>query len=227
MNHPDNAVFIPGEPATFATRMEKPWKETLSAYLRHVPNAGNMVDLTFHLSPNRFSSRGYDLDNLCEPVFSVLASGLGWFGGRQAGIRGWRAVKAVSDTPGLSLRQVHEIPTMHSLSHILFDQVYRGALPRSARSPEIPAWLQSFSGLPAPRGLLGLAMDFTNTGRSIASIPVGLVKHAVDCLYPIIGGRVGGPDDHLIGEMAARRLEDVSGTPSIRFVLWSMGNPEA
>lgn len=170
--------------------------------------------------------RGYDLDNLCDPVFSVLASGLGWFDGRQTGIRGWRAVKAISDTPGLYLRQVHEIPERHNPSRVLFDRVYRGAFPRSARSPEIPAWLLGFEDLPAPQGFLGLEMDFINTGRSIASLSDGLVKHAVDCLYPIIGGRVGDPDDHLIGEMVARRLEDNSGVPSIRFTLWQMEAPE-
>lgn len=67
--------WLPGRPATFATRGEKPWKEIID---EAVPaNRAAKVyglDLQFFLqtlAPNRLY---LDVDNLCEPVFSVLVN---------------------------------------------------------------------------------------------------------------------------------------------------------
>lgn len=225
MNGPEDGIWIPGEPATFATAMEKPWKERVFSRLRDVPDPGGLLELAFHLSPGRFSWRGCDLDNLCEPVFAVMASRLGWFGGKQAGIPGWRAVKVSSAEPGLRLRRLSENTAGFGAPAALFDREYFGLLPRGARSPEILEWLHSLEGLPRPKGAMRLALHFVNVRRSIASLSGGMVKPAIDCLFPLIGGRAGDPDDHLIHELVVLRRQDGSRAPHLRIVLGESVKP--
>ncbi len=71
--------FIPGRPAPFATAGERPWKEAIAATLTSIAPAdgGAFLELDFTVAPAIGYARGADLDNFCEPVFSVLANRIG------------------------------------------------------------------------------------------------------------------------------------------------------
>jgi hypothetical protein len=47
---------------------------------------GRFLELDFAVAPAIGYAEGADLDNLCEPVFSVLANRLGWFGGSRPNV---------------------------------------------------------------------------------------------------------------------------------------------
>ncbi len=63
------SIWIPGTPAPFATRGEKPWKDQLAQAVPDHPNTGVGLKLSFVLSDEGTWLRKTDIDNLCEPVF--------------------------------------------------------------------------------------------------------------------------------------------------------------
>ena len=217
----DQAIWIPGRPATFATAMEKPWKEhLLQVVSAAAPASFDRRDLAFRLPPAMMASEGYDLDNLCDPVFTVLATRLGWFGGRQTNIKAWRARKTAAEPSGLLIKPLPEAVSPEGASMVLFDGKYAGPLPGSAKSPGMPAWLLGMGRMPEIKGPCGMALSFVNIGRSIASLSDGLVKHVVDCLYPLYGGPRGNPFDHRIHELIVERLNSEAQAKHVRVVLW-------
>ena len=99
------------------------------------------LDLEFRLPESMFFMDGYDLDNLCDPVFTVLTSKMGWYGRKQTNINSWKAVKKPGDASGLWINQVQDVDVVFNPSSVVFDAKYDGKLPKSARDPEIPDWL--------------------------------------------------------------------------------------
>lgn len=215
------SIWIQGDPACFATKKEKAWKERILMEVGSVDEDLCSLEMEFTLSESNGKIRGYDLDNLCDPVFTVLTSGLGWFNQKQVNIQSWRAVKKVDNNPGLLIKPVKDIDICIDESSIFFDEEYSGSLPNSATDYEIPMWIKSFGKIPKVYHNCGLALIFVNINRSIASLSTGLVKHFIDCLYPILGGDPGDPDDHKISELTVKRIKTEEKNKYIRVIVWS------
>jgi hypothetical protein len=94
--------FVSGRPAPFATAGERPWKDALATQLLSVPGdpTAGFIELDFVIAPAVGYARGADLDNFCEPVFSVIANRIGWFGGSRPNIRAFRARKTLAEPTG-------------------------------------------------------------------------------------------------------------------------------
>ena len=125
------SIWIQGDPACFATKKEKAWKERILMEVGSVDEDLCSLEMEFTLSESNGKIRGYDLDNLCDPVFTVLTSGLGWFNQKQVNIQSWRAVKKVDNNPGLLIKPVKDIDICIDESSIFFDEEYSGSLPNS------------------------------------------------------------------------------------------------
>lgn len=197
-------LFVPGEPATFATKGEKPWKEAVTAAASLcVPTleAVDGVTLDFTLSSHSRNGQPFDLDNLCDPVFVSLKNA-GWFGGRKANVRWWRATKAEGPVSGVKIVGQAGPPNPDERS-LLLQAVYQGDLPHHGRHEGFAAWAREIAQVmsgPAPC-CLGIGLRLGSPDVTIAEIASGRVKNIIDCLYPIIGGEASAPHDWKVHEL--------------------------
>jgi hypothetical protein len=81
-------------------------------------------------------------------------------------------------------------------------------MPSSARDAQFLAWVQAH-GAPVLDGQLAVALEFGGSRVNIGNVATGPVKSVIDCLQPVIGGRLGNPDDHRIVRLLV--VKDVSG----------------
>ena len=199
----ESTFFIPGEPATFATKSERAWREAIRANAPRRPSgsAETGVRMRFVVSSLVRAGHQFDLDNLCEPVFAVLTRDAGWFGGSRRGVDWWHASRAVSTPSGCEVQMVTDLAV--PAPGVGLHGVYRGPRPRHGRSPELAAWASAMPPVDGPHLVLHLA--FGDGSLNIADISTGVVKATLDCLYPILGGVAGAPDDHRINELFVRR----------------------
>src|SRR5205823_1441652 len=93
---------VAGRPTPFAGgKNERRWKSALaeqSPRASLAPSA-NTVDVRFVLDPAR-DGAGCDLDNLLDPVLSVVINRLGWAGGRRPNLLGVSASKEFGSPTG-------------------------------------------------------------------------------------------------------------------------------
>lgn len=199
-------VFVWGRPAPFATTLEKAWKEALKAQIPEKED--NLIlrgiKLIFHLESFFHNNRPFDLDNLVEPVLSVLVNKKGYFGGKRSNIRQWYAKKVKSSAEGVDIELSEDSPL--SLNRkLLIDDVYNGAIPSSAKSKDLPDWLTSKTIKHPEKGdRFSVHLSFPE-GINIGDIATGIVKSTIDCLYPVIGGSAGSPEDWRIDEILVEK----------------------
>ena len=93
---------VEGLPATFATPLEKEWKQKLQNQIESPSFQGreNGLILKFIVPSFKRNGHPFDVDNLCEPVFSVLVNKIGWFRGFRPNILWWQASKEIGENPG-------------------------------------------------------------------------------------------------------------------------------
>jgi hypothetical protein len=200
MQTPDTLLdqFIAGRPAPFATAGERPWKEAIAVALASSPPSaeGSFLELDFAVAPAIGYARGADLDNFCEPVFSVLANRLGWFGGRRPNIQAFRARKTLAEPAGCRIRisiARWRDSWIEGLS--LLDAVSVGPLPRGARDEAFATWVEATMVRAAdPEAVLAVDLGFSGP-VNLGGIATGRLKNVIDCLYPVLGGRPGAPND--------------------------------
>lgn len=214
--------FIAGRPSSFATAAERPWKEAIAAGLPEVQTStrATFLELAFAVAPAVGYAEGADLDNLCEPVFSVLANRLGWFGGSRPNVRAFRARKTLAEPTGCRIRITEARWADAWLAgHFLLDGTYADQLPRSARDASFAAWVARTMSRPArPSG--GIAVELGFAGAvNLGDIATGRLKNVIDCLYPVIGGRPGAPNNARITAIEATRMHpDVAVGVRVRVI---------
>lgn len=203
---PLHRIRVDGEPASFATRGEVPWKERLAAELGGVAfdPAGTVLSLDLVVSPRQGYPMGPDIDNLCDPVIAVLVGRLGWFGGRRPNIAGLWARKRVGPRTGCEISVFPDwVQTPLGDVPVLLDATWTGALPTSGRDLTFAQWVgRELQALPSPGSRVAVRLAFA--GRlNIAELSTGRVKNVIDGLWPILGGTPGAPDDSRVAILAA------------------------
>lgn len=199
---------VAGRPSSFATAGERPWKEAIAASLATVqPSTGRFLELDFAVAPAVGYAEGADLDNLCEPVFSVLANRLGWFGGNRPNVRAFRARKSLHEPTGCRIRIADSRwADAWPEGHRLLDGTYPDQLPRNARDQSFAAWVTRTMSRPArPSGAIAVRLEFAGP-INLGDIATGRLKNVIDCLYPVIGGAPGAPNDARITLIEATRM---------------------
>ena len=215
-------VFVPGMPASFATSGERAWKDAITVQLRGTsPDArGRYLSLDFSVAPTIGYPAGPDLDNLCEPDFSVVVNRLGWFSGSRPKVQGFRARKRVATPTGCRVRITEEpFASMSMVGDTLLDGAMAGPLPTSARDAAFIRWVLATMVRPASAGT-SVGVDVRFAGPiNLGDIATGRLKNIIDCLQPVLGGRVGAPDDSRVTVLEATRMAgDVDGAVRVRVV---------
>lgn len=214
-------VFVPGDPASFATRGERPWKATLESVLSPTPvlEGARCLSLDFHVSPRAGFASGADIDNLCEPVLSVLVNRVGWFARRRPTISALRARKAIATPAGCRIvATAGAWPEDWVAGALLFDGTTDRPLPTSARDVAFAAWVAAEAlerSLPA--ATFGVAIEIAQA-INIGDVATGRVKNIIDCLYPVLGGRIGAPADDRVAVLEVRHSVPMTGTVRVRVV---------
>ena len=217
--------WISGFPATFATNREKEWKDQIYKALSGKQYCGSSIGLEFIFNKDNFGKYQFDIDNLCEPVFAVLTSSLGWFSGKRTNIALWTARKRIGDEQGLLIYSIDSCPPEIANCSPLFDEVYDGKLPEKATDKVLPSWIderikEKFGQQFKPPKRCSVRLQFENMQYSIATISDGKVKPIIDCLYPIIGGDPGAPRDEIIDALVVERVSSSAQRKAVRITVW-------
>lgn len=201
--------FIKGEPATFATTSEKVWKQILDSDipLCQGVNKYSGIALRFTLSSPTRNGHSFDLDNLVEPVFSVLIGKKRYFSGRRTNLLWWCAKKNIGTPAGVEIELSGGSPLIRIKGTEIFKGEYNGELPKSATSKAaLSSWLlsQGFKERRHENERYGIHLIFPEE-INIGEIATGAVKATIDCLWPIIGGKPGAPEDWRIEELMVEK----------------------
>ena len=226
------SIWIEGEPATFATKGEAPWKQLLHENVPPSALDGRETGLSLNFSVSSLLRHGqpFDVDNLCDPVFSVLIGQKGWFGGKKPGLAWWSATKRQGTPPGCHIAIYAKRSIVLPSQSPFWDEVFPGPLSVHGTSPELA---RRALALRVARGVnwipekCSLYLGFADANLNIGDISTGRVKAAVDCLYPWLGGTAGHGEDWRVETLIVERgLEHLrEGAVNVR--LWEPGRISA
>lgn len=223
---PDREFWVQGNPATFSTGGERPWKETLNKTLPEpsLDLQERGLILEFNLADLMPQGQPLDVDNLCEPVFSILINGKGWFNGKRPNLHWWRASKQQRTPTGCRIKLASTSPPSIQIpQHLIFDDYFTGSLPRSARDPTMPKWICDRMRNTRIRkdSSYFVRLIFDNTRLNIGEIATGEVKSTIDCLYPVIGGTAGNPEDWRIEAVQIEKGGEYNANKGLHISIWS------
>lgn len=108
--------LVSGTPAGYSSgAAEQAWKAQIMATVPVAPaaHAGDGLFADFRIAPATAKSPGFDLDNMLDPVFSVVINSRGWFGGHRANLR-WVAArkKTTAGKTGVHLAVLEDPPRL-------------------------------------------------------------------------------------------------------------------
>jgi len=214
--------WIPGIPATFATAAEKVWREALDWAIPQVPGGRTFtgVELAFSVEGDLRGGQPYDLDNLCEPVFSALVNRKRWFDGRRQNIQWWLATRTLASPIGCRLRLAATPLDRAPRGKPLFSGIYRGEFPRGASDTRIADWLRA-AGISAPRhrSRFAVSLEFGSAAINLGDIATGPVKSVIDNLFPIVGGVMQAPEDWRIARLRVHKGVSELESDAVRITL--------
>jgi len=95
-------------------------------------------------------------------------------------------------------------------------------LPLKATDPDVPLWIISKAHKETEYKKYGVIIEFGSDKVNIGDISTGKVKPVIDCLYPIIGGTPGRPDDWRIDELYIIKGKCDLDTDSIRIKILTL-----
>ena len=207
---PFKELWVSGNPATFATRREKSWKNKLVKNIPAPEHDHEVRGIVLEFNLKSFAPNGQprDIDNLCEPVFSVLVNRIGWFGGRRPNIMWWRAIKNEKRPFGCRFKLYEDNIQREKHNDLIFQGYYRGTLPKKATDTKIPNWIYKNRPLQfTETSNYSVYLLFHNSRVNLGDIATGPIKSTIDCLYPILGGTSGRPDDWRIQSLQVEKKE--------------------
>ncbi len=221
----NDKITILGEPYTFATAGEIPWRQTM---IESIPEKFNGeysgVELKFHYVPS-IHGQPLDVDNLCEPVFTILVGKKKYFGGKRGNIQWFRAEK-IPDVKGkLELELSESIPEIQ-MNFLIFDEIYEGDLPKSATDKEFAEFIKNHTEKRLRENdECAVKIQFNSRNVNLGNISSGAIKPIIDCLYPVLGGIVGAPDDHMIRTLLVEKGVNNVPQGSVRIMISKFSDP--
>lgn len=224
--------FVNGLPGTYATRKEVPWKNAVYRQAPRPSLGGREIGLRLRFTLPTLTPWGQplDVDNLCEPVFSVLINRLGWFDGSRSNLQWWQATKEAGSNTGCRITVDTSESVILPKSEPDYDHVYTGQLPRNARFRPLGDWARNIRQQNHIRWipqLCSLYLSFTGTDYNIGNISNdSIVKPTIDCLYPWLGGQEGSPDDHRIMNLAVSKSRVSQPSGAVVIKLWAHGRED-
>ena len=187
-------IKITGTPTPFANPGEKEWKNQLN---KQIPpsTGGDEKGVTININ---YNGRG-DLDNLLEPILSVLVNKKNWFHGKRPNIQ-WITATKQTGTPGCTIKtSTNPNPPPHTGTPI-YTTTYQGTLPNKTNQQLLKHIQQTYQQKPANTPIT-VELTYTGTKINLGDIATGPVKSTIDNLQPILGGPTNNPDDHKITKL--------------------------
>lgn len=214
------SFFVNGKPSSFSTAREKPWRIKLEQQIPDSNKNGlekGMV-LDYHLESMKVNGHYFDVDNLCEPVFSILINKKGWFKGKRPNIQWFIAskIKALKSGCNFKIFDSIELPISVNYKNLIYNKVYSGNLPKSATDIEFISWIKENYTPVKNNSSFYLKIEFSSSNVNLGDIATGKVKSIIDCLYPIIGGNMGSPEDWRIDILEVKKGVETISEKSIR-----------
>ena len=203
-----------GEPYPFATNGEKQWKQDLIEQIPQKNSSSKEIGaiLSFEYDPILHNSL-LDVDNICEPVFSILINNKGWFDSKRPAMQWYRATKKQGSKSGCIIEMVEQNPIeIMSEKGILFDKVFIGTFPNSATDQFFSSWVEKgLDGKLENNDHCVVQLQFGSAEVNLGDIAAGKTKPIIDCLFPVLGGTAGDPEDDRISTLQVEK--GVNGIP--------------
>ena len=189
-------------------------KEIIRSTLAETQADGSGLDLGFALPDDDQSIQMADLENFCEPVFSIVINGLGWFRGRRTNLRWWR--RESRQEQNLDLHCVYSRLGPHQIQLL----TARSCSTRSTLVIFHPV-LRIQASFPNHATVatesIGIQIRFAESRINLGNIATGPTKSTIDCLYPLIGGNAGAPEDWKIDALCVSKGHPkLDGTLGVR-----------
>lgn len=189
-----------GAPTPFAGgENERLWKQAIAERVPPCPGGSNTsAHIRFVLQPEQDGSTGGDLDNLLDPILSVLVNKLGWCGGRRPTLQWVAASKRFTREAGAHIEVGGDEPPWPpaSAGPVVLDGDYAGPLPRSATAPEFADWVRGhMAAVLADDDRAAVRLSFASDTVNLGEIATGTVKPLIDGLWPLLGGSPAAPED--------------------------------
>jgi len=202
---------------------ERAWKAQIMSAVPVAPvtHAGGGLFADFRIAPPTAKSPGYDLDNLLDPMFSVMINSRGWFGGRRPNLRWVAARKKAAGETGVYLAVLEDPPDLwvESRVEVGLDNVYHDHLPNLAAVADYTTWVQRHMVRRLPSGPVGIEIDFADNHVNLGDVGTGRAKVLIDGMWPVLGGQRGAPDDRRVAALILRKgIADLGGTMAIKAV---------
>jgi hypothetical protein len=204
------SVSVPGIPSSYSTAKEKPWKEALNTHIPLAPLLGSVatgVIVNFRVPRPQVGHRKVDLDNLCEPLFSVLVNQKHWFGKTRPNIQWFKVTKSHEEPYGCDIALMESFP----LNEIddnkiqLPSALYEDKLPKNAKDLQFVKWVSTYVPIYKERKAFFIHLRFGGAKNNLGNISGGRIKSIIDCLYCVIGGNIGAPDDWKVIELQVQK----------------------
>lgn len=221
-------LWVPGNPAPFATRGEQTWRESLVSNLpqclKGLHAHGLIID--FYLADLAPQGHPLDVDNLCEPVFSILINRKRWFSGRRPNLTWWQASKRQSSLTGCQIEvSLSNAPFIEMPQGVkIYDDYYSGPLPVSATDPRMSVQIQGKlrKQKTCSEDRYFVSLKFDNAKLNIGDIATGKVKTTIDSLYPAIGGVRGQPEDWRVSILQVEKRSATSAGAGVHILIWKL-----
>ncbi len=211
--------FVPGQPTPFAGQeRERVWKEAIAAHTP-VPATDSHTGLTvrFVMTGAQDGGRGGDLDNLLDPVLSVVVNRLGYCGGRRPNLKWLAASKQFAEATGAEIDLGARRPAWspESAREELLDGIYDGPLPKSATDSVFADWVRARISADLDDGRVAVRLQFAAQSVNLGEVATGKVKPLIDGLWPLLGGTPRSPEDWRIRVLLLEKGVQVAGEVSV------------
>jgi hypothetical protein len=101
----------------------------------------------------------------------------------------------------------------------ILNSIYTGHLPTSARHGAFAEWVK-VGASSARSERYTVLLEFGSARLNIGDVATGRVKSIVDCLYPILGGLEGAPEDWRINRLQVVKGRLAVEENSVRVTVW-------
>jgi hypothetical protein len=170
------------------------------------------ITVEFSLSGAQEGGRASDLDNLLDPVFSVVINRLGWCGGRRPNLRWIAAEKTYRSPTGARITLESGSPSWPrtEAGDVLLHDLYEGSLPRAATDTDFANWVRA-AQIRRVEGKVAVRLSFAILKVNLGEIATGPVKPLLDGLWPVLGGNPAAPHDWRVGALLLEKEAAVNG----------------
>jgi len=106
------------------------------------------------------------------------------------------------------------------MEFVIFDETYQRELPKSATDENFTEFVKNNAkGKLRINDECKVKIQFQSNDINLGNISSGIIKPIIDCLYPVLGGKIGAPDDHVIRLLVVQKGVNEIPQESVRIIV--------